>query len=129
MAKSLFNENIKPTIISEISNAKKSIYIVVAWFNDNEIFEALLEKTADKEFEIKLILLDDDNQDKINSQLDFDRLLQSNDNVYIFKIPQDKVKIHHKFCVFDKKSVITGSYNWTYGADKKNKEKCSSFRK
>jgi phosphatidylserine/phosphatidylglycerophosphate/cardiolipin synthase-like enzyme len=36
-----------------------------------------------------------------------------------------KVKIeHNKFGVFDKKMIITGSYNWTEAATKMNSENC-----
>lgn len=30
--------------------------------------------------------------------------------------------MHHKFCVIDNEVVITGSYNWTASADKRNNE-------
>lgn len=30
--------------------------------------------------------------------------------------------MHHKFAIRDRKSVLTGSYNWTKGAEEKNRE-------
>lgn len=39
-----------------------------------------------------------------------------------------KTKIeHNKFAVFDNKSVVTGSYNWTNPASKSNSENCVFF--
>jgi phosphatidylserine/phosphatidylglycerophosphate/cardiolipin synthase-like enzyme len=29
---------------------------------------------------------------------------------------------HHKFAIFDGSAVVTGSYNWTRGADRDNRE-------
>jgi len=33
-----------------------------------------------------------------------------------------KTLMHDKFCLFDNKILITGSYNWTYSAEKRNSE-------
>jgi len=30
--------------------------------------------------------------------------------------------MHHKFMVIDGKIVVTGSYNWSYGAEERNDE-------
>lgn len=34
---------------------------------------------------------------------------------------------HNKFAIFDKKTVVTGSYNWTNPATNKNSENCVLF--
>ena len=52
------------------------------------------------------------NDDKINSNL----IGKTEPYLKIYKIPSttsyDKL-MHHKFCIFDLKKVIHGSYNWT----------------
>ena len=41
--------------------------------------------------------------------------------------PADKGFLHHKFCVIDRETVITGSYNWTYYAETRNLENIIIF--
>lgn len=118
----LLNEQIKPAILEQITKATTQIYVVVAWFNDTDIFNLLLSKAKQTEIEIRIILSEESVDNNINSQLDFQELLSANENVYIFKIPTEQILIHHKFCVIDKKSVILGSYNWTFGANFHNRE-------
>lgn len=118
----LLNEQIKPALLAQISQATTQISVVVAWFNDSDIFDLLLTKAQQSEIEIRIILCEESEDNSINTQLDFQKLLFSNNNVYVFKIPTEQILIHHKFCVLDKKTVITGSYNWTFGANFHNRE-------
>ena len=37
--------------------------------------------------------------------------------------------MHHKFAIFDNKSAIEGSFNWTYSAANNNAEDCNVFDK
>ncbi len=122
MTKPIFNEQIKPTILEQLSKAKKSILVVVAWFNDKDIFELLLKKATDSNVLIKIILSEEDEEDTVNAELPFQKLLDVNENIYIFKIPKDAVMVHQKFCIVDGKNCISGSYNWTFGASYKNLE-------
>ena len=106
-------ENIANRIIEEIRDAKKSIYIAVAWFTNKSIFEQLIIK-AKKGCLIELII----SNDAINnsSSIDFE-LLESNDGK-IYKIGNGNSDLmHNKFCVIDYNTVITGSYNWSYKAE------------
>jgi phosphatidylserine/phosphatidylglycerophosphate/cardiolipin synthase-like enzyme len=101
-------ENITTRILQEILNAEKSIYIAVGWFTNSTLFEALIQK-ADEGCSINLILVDDEINK--NSQIDFERL--KNHGGIVYKISSGKSDlIHHKFCVIDYKTVISGSYNW-----------------
>lgn len=68
-------ENIADRIISEINKAKSSIYIAVAWFTNQSIFDVLLQK--DKEgCQINLIYSAD--QINKNSGIDFELLRSKN---------------------------------------------------
>jgi hypothetical protein len=114
--KTLF-ENIRPAICEELEKATSSIYIAVAWFTDYTFFE-IVERKAKENVQIRIFLVDDE----INFGsygLDFSKL-ESYPNVNIHKISETLV--HHKFCIIDKKVVLTGSYNWTKKAATKNRE-------
>ena len=122
MTKSYFNQDIKPVILEELQKAKSKISVVIAWFNDSDIFNILLEKAQSSDIEIKIIMSEDDKDDRINSILNFRELLKANDHIYIFKIPKDVVMVHDKYCVIDENVLISGSYNWTFGAQHHNTE-------
>ncbi len=106
-------------IIKRIKNAKK-IDIAVYSINNNKIFYALLE-AKDRGADIHII--SDKLQAKGKSSL-VDALKTAGFDVRLNK----KTKIeHNKFAVFDNKSVVTGSYNWTNPASKSNSENCVFF--
>ena len=52
-------EDIQHHIKYELEKAKNSIYIAVAWFTDNELFDILCQK-ADKGVSVELMLMDDE---------------------------------------------------------------------
>jgi len=107
---SLF-ENISTRLKQELWKADKSIYIAVAWFTNVDIFNVIKNK-ARSGCTIKIIVNDDD----INkSTIDFDKF--NEDNLEVFKVKSIGNLMHHKFCVIDNKTVISGSYNWSNKAD------------
>ena len=105
-------ENIAERIQQEISQAKKSIYIAVAWFTNIRLFNELVRKASDG-CSVSIIISDDSINE--NSHIDFDRLSSNNSRVY--KAGNgDTELMHNKFCIIDYSTVITGSYNWSYKA-------------
>lgn len=107
-------ENIAERILKEIDKAQKSIFIAVAWFTNKNLFNLLLEKSKSG-CSVSLIISNDRiNQD---SSIDFD-LLNSKKS-FVYKVGDgDKELMHNKFCIIDYSTVITGSYNWSYKANK-----------
>lgn len=104
-----FND-IQKVILDSIQHARKSIFVAVAWFTDKELFDALCQKAQQGVF-IHVILIDDEiNND--TGKLHFNHLIKLKGNVTFLDTKKFK-KMHHKFCVIDKRIVITGSYNWT----------------
>lgn len=107
-------EQIKEKIIEKINQANLCIWIVVAWFTDKDIYYALL-KARERGINIQIIML----EDKSQNALDFRGKIEViKAKEYIF----GKENLHNKFCVFDFKTVITGSYNWTYQAIKNSED-------
>lgn len=100
-------EDIQGAILREIQSAEFHIWIAVAWFTDQLLFDALIER-RNAGIDVKIII----NDDEINRQcgLNFERSFSAK------RIPPDghfNNLMHHKFCVIDLKKVIHGSYNWT----------------
>jgi phosphatidylserine/phosphatidylglycerophosphate/cardiolipin synthase-like enzyme len=103
--------NIRDKILTELEGAEVEITAAIAWLTDRKLFEAL--RTAARQGRsVRLALLDD--QINRSSGLNLERLKAANG--LLFWIPAaDRAQgsLHHKFCVIDDKTLITGSYNWT----------------
>lgn len=110
-------EKIQAQILEEIESAEFLIWVAVAWFTDETLFNALVKKRQ-LGISVKIILIDD----RINrsSSLDFRSLPTK------WLTPESNYQniMHHKFCVIDLKKVLHGSYNWTNKA-KYNQENIS----
>ncbi|EEM06207.1 phospholipase D-like domain-containing protein [Bacillus pseudomycoides] len=112
-------EDIQTSILEYIHKAEYHIWLSVAWFTDQVLFDALKQK-AENGLNVQLIL----NDDHINksSGLDFEKYFETyrkspfgaySNNIF-----------HNKFCVIDLKYVMSGSYNWSKKAQY-NKEDCN----
>ena len=106
-------ENIAERIILELQKAKESVFIAVAWITNREILNVLKQKTNNG-CQINIMY----SGDHINeySSDDFDLLKENNSNVFAIG-DGDHDLMHHKFCVIDYCTVITGSYNWSRKAE------------
>lgn len=105
--------NIAERIQTEIQSTKQEIYVAVAWFTHRELFAALLQK-AQSGVKVQLMISNDDiNQNAI----DFEQLNLGKSAIY--RVGDGNMDLmHNKFCVIDGYTVITGSYNWSYKAQK-----------
>lgn len=110
--------NIAERISTELSQAESSIYIAVAWLTNRDLFNILVDK-AKSGITVQLLLSNDEiNQ---NSSLDFSCLKIGNSVAYLVGDGKSDL-MHNKFCVIDRRVVMTGSYNWSYKAEKNNHE-------
>lgn len=106
-------EHIENEINSSINSSKRRIYIAVAWFTNQVLFDSLLN-AAQREVVIKIILQNDIlNRNEFG--LEFGLL--ANKGAEIRFAVNNSGTMHHKFCIIDN-IVISGSYNWTYHANK-----------
>ena len=106
-------ENIAERIQQEIISAESSIFIAVAWFTNQILFDELIIK-AKKGCKVSLIISNDEINS--NSSINYENLNIGSSQV--FKIGDGRKELmHHKFCVIDHDIVITGSYNWSYKAE------------
>ena len=105
--------DIKNVILSRLDSAESSIYVCVCWFTDSDLLDKLCEK-ARAEVPVALMMYDDD----INGRLDFTQL--ENAGGRVFKVEDELM--HNKFCVIDQNIVLTGSPNWSYAANKSDRD-------
>ncbi|MCF2218324.1 hypothetical protein H9Q08_03300 [Chryseobacterium sp. PS-8] len=115
MTKAYFSD-IRSRIIEQISNSKEEILICVAWFTSWEILGKLIDK-AETGCIIKIIV--NDHYD--NRRLNFSEFIRKDGFIKILSSETGRF-LHDKFAIFDNKTLITGSYNWTYAAEFYNHE-------
>lgn len=110
--------NIRNIILNEIYRSENDISIAVAWFTQRDLFNAIID-ALDRGVKVSLILIND--IINCNEQgLDFSLYLQKGGKLCF--VDSRKVLMHNKFCLFDGRLLITGSYNWTYAAEQRNAE-------
>lgn len=110
--------SIKQELLERIDNSNQSLKIAVTWFTNKELFNAIIKKLEVPNFKVELIVLND----RINNKregVDFQKLVDLEGDFYYSEIED---MVHHKFCIIDDETVVTGSYNWTYYAENRNWE-------
>ena len=110
--------NIQQELIKRIEESENSIKIAVTWFTNHDLYHALIKKLSNPNFELQLIVLNDRINNKVQG-VNFQKFIDLNAKFYFSSIEN---MVHHKFCIIDNKTVITGSYNWTYYAENRNWE-------
>lgn len=115
----VYFEEIQSQILEHIRSAKYTIWVAVAWFTDNILMEALIEKVK-QGINVQAIVYDDEiNQPYFSQYEDKFEVIKAKPHGYY-----QNNKMHNKFCVIDLKTVIHGSFNWTIKAQY-NKETIS----
>ena len=107
---------IKQKIISEITQATHNIYIAVAWFTDRDIANAIIN-AKNRNVVVDIILSSNSNNEEVILMLK-----GANISVHAFDTRDTRGLMHHKFCLFDNKISINGSFNFSYNASKNNIE-------
>jgi len=104
--------DIHTVILGCLGEAKQEIVVAVAWFTDREIFDCLCKKAA-LGLRVSIALVGD----QINlgpAGLNLQRLRDMGGEALVIPAgSRDAPLMHHKFCVIDQDTVITGSYNWS----------------
>lgn len=106
-------QDIQSQILNELSNAKVSIIVVVAWFTNQVLADKLKEKYTEG-LSVRVAY----NDDHTNR-----RSLADLGQIPTFPLrAQRGGMMHDKFCIIDNQRVITGSYNWSDNAEFRNDE-------
>ena len=111
----VFSEDIEKVILENFNGAEKSILIVVAWFTNARIISKLIELKKFKNIDIQILTDDNDTNRKYFFELfrtDLQKIGIEVKNQHFKKFN------HNKFAVIDNEKIITGSYNYTYRANR-----------
>jgi len=109
------NGGCQDAVVAEIKKAHKSIDVAMFALTNREIARALVD-AKDRKVEIKIALDNAQIKDKYSKC----RYLMKKDIDVKFHLGPGLM--HDKFAVIDDRVVMTGSYNWTATAEKKNTE-------
>lgn len=110
-------KGLKPLVLEQIQTASSSIKIAVAWFTDQDILNLLIAKRQ-AGVRVILVLSNDSKNFDESYSLDFNDFRQIGGKLIV----ADKAFMHHKFCIIDNATLLTGSANYTYNGFHKNSE-------
>ena len=110
-----FGHACRDKLLETLPATRKTLDICVYTITDNDVANAILKA---KNTRVKVRLITDlEKVDALGSDI---RYLEKN-GIFV-KVNDGDAFMHHKFAIFDKRSLITGSYNWTKGAANRNSE-------
>ncbi len=108
-------DNCPQRIMQLINAARTDLDICVFTITDDRLSEAILA-AHNRKVAIRIIT---DNEKAFDPGSDIDRLQAAGIQL---KVDQTPFHMHHKFALFDRQLLLTGSYNWTRGAARDNLE-------
>ena len=97
------------------ARARRWADVCVFTITDDRIAEAVLSAHRRG---VKLRIITDDDK-SLDRGSDIDRLKRAGVAV---RVDRSEYHMHHKFAVYDRKTLLTGSYNWTRSAAEHNEE-------
>jgi len=98
-----------------IDSAERYVYVAIYSFTLDTLGDALI-RARDRGVDVKVVI-EREQADVKGSE--YEKLLKAGINV---RLDGNQYLMHHKFMVVDGGVVVTGSYNWSYGAEKSNDE-------
>ena len=106
-----------PALINVLDQAQTSIHVAMYGLTNSQIVDALL---AAKRRGVDVALKTDKIESARKTQAGMISRLQAA-GVPV-EISEQTRFLHHKFAVIDGRYVVTGSYNWTDNAERRNRE-------
>lgn len=102
-------------IIRLVSQSRKQIEICVFTITDDRISDSILQAHR-RGVKIRIIT-DDEKASDLGSDVDRFESAQ-----IPLRIDRSPAHMHHKYAIFDRQTLLTGSYNWTRSAARDNQE-------
>jgi phosphatidylserine/phosphatidylglycerophosphate/cardiolipin synthase-like enzyme len=109
------NGGCQQAVISEIKRARQTIDIAMYYLSYREIARALVQ-AGENNVRVRIVL---DQGQEIESASKSGYLIKHS---FEIRYHLGFGLMHNKFAIFDGKSLITGSFNWTLTAEERNEE-------
>jgi phosphatidylserine/phosphatidylglycerophosphate/cardiolipin synthase-like enzyme len=106
-------------ILRELRRAKERVDLAMFYLSDDTLIDALCYLAAKKKVKVRVFV--DEEMAKASHRPNLDRLARLGADVHVEALPRNG-KLHLKTLVVDRRTVVTGSANWTYSGFKKNCE-------
>lgn len=119
---------IHQAIVKELGQARRSVEVAIFTFTSRDLASALVQ--AKRNGAKVRVLMDKRTADQFSWSQD-DELRKKGIEVKLVRLPGKGIKAakyHHKYAVIDGATVLTGSFNWTVGADEINYENLLRIR-
>jgi phosphatidylserine/phosphatidylglycerophosphate/cardiolipin synthase-like enzyme len=118
-------------ILREIDQAKKELLVAVYAFTSDDLANALVQAKK-RGVTVQVVIDREFDASNEKSKGKFFDLQKISLRRLSGEKPKNQAKesglMHQKFAVVDRKTVLTGSYNWTHSADSLNDENLLLFR-
>ena len=111
LIKQIYPVNDGNQIIEEIDKAKYVIWVAMAWFTNQTLYNALLNK---KKGGVNVQIVIDDNEKNDEALFSLEKEFETYRVNIRSKFPNI---MHDKFCIIDLAVVIHGTFNWTNAAN------------
>ena len=103
--------NIRNEILLQLKKATREIKVAIAWLTDEDIIRAL---TQQAESGLNVIVVMSESKENFRNISKWKEFLRHKGKLHI-ATPKF---LHHKFCIIDNTTILNGSYNWTYYAQR-----------
>ncbi len=110
-------DDLQAVLLEQLTQARSTIHVAVAWFTDVPLFNLLLERQRSG-VRIELIITKHDFNDQCTNDHE---AIAENGGLFLELGSEDQL-MHHKFCIIDRKVLLQGSFNWTKRANQSNNE-------
>lgn len=113
-------DKIADNLVSLMDGAQTEIHLAVFVLTYKKLADALI-RAKKRGLDVQIVV---DSACLENTNGKINLIKKSNIEVFIFKNKSGKYgpKMHNKFVIIDRQQVVTGSFNWTWSADKINEE-------
>jgi len=98
-----------------ITRANESVHVMIYGFTLDDLSKALIDAMR-RGVEVKVVI---EKESAYWKGSEYERLLQTGVDV---RLDGNPYTMHHKVVIIDGKIVVTGSYNWTWSAERRNDE-------
>ncbi len=109
------NGGCQQAIVDEINQARETMDIAMYFLTSREIAQALV-KAKERQVRVRLVF------DKSQEIQDYAKARYLIKRGFAVKYHTGEGLMHNKFAIIDDHILITGSFNWTPTADRKNEE-------